>query len=91
MEDRCVSGGYARHHEQQRQNILLAAENLALEKGIDALTMKDVAEESGVTRATLYRFFKTKDEILWAINRVLSREIGAMLSGFTGSTYRGVV
>lgn len=79
-------GKYTNHNSQQRMNLLIAAENLALEKGIHALTMKDIAEKSGVTRATLYRFFKTKEEILWEISSSINRDILELLSQFSGST-----
>ena len=47
-----------------RQNILAAAEKLFLAKGFDKTTMDDVAKEAQYSKATLYVYFKSKDEIL---------------------------
>lgn len=46
-----------------RQNIIKAAEMLFFEKGVVKTTMDDVAKEAGYSKATLYVYFKSKDEI----------------------------
>ena len=47
-----------------RQNILAAAEKLFLEKGFDKTTMDDIAKAAQYSKATLYVYFKSKEEIL---------------------------
>ena len=47
-----------------RQNILAAAEKLFLAKGFDKTTMDDIAKEAQYSKATLYVYFKNKDEII---------------------------
>ena len=41
---------------------------LFAEKGIDAVTMPEIADASGVTRPSLYRYFSTKPELVIAIS-----------------------
>lgn len=47
-----------------RECIATAAEQLFLEKGILATTMDDVAKAAKYSKATLYVYFKDKDEII---------------------------
>lgn len=47
-----------------RQKILDAATRCYQERGISQTTMEDVASEAGIGRATLYRHFKNRDEVL---------------------------
>jgi AcrR family transcriptional regulator len=52
-----TTGIYANHRENQREWILEVAENLFIEKGIEKVTIADIATASRLTRATLYRYF----------------------------------
>lgn len=54
-----------------------AALDLIAENGIDALTLSQVAERSGVSRATTYREFGDKDGLLGAVAR---HQIAAMIT-----------
>ncbi len=51
--------------EQARDAVLHAADDLLLEVGYAALTMKGIAERAGVGRQTVYRWWSTKAEILF--------------------------
>ena len=53
-----------------------AALELIIEAGVDRLTLSQVAERAGVSRATAYREFGDKDGVLAA---VAQQEIGAMI------------
>lgn len=46
-----------------REAIASAAEALFSRKGIDATSMDEIAEKSGYSKATLYVYFKNKEEI----------------------------
>ena len=47
-----------------RKAIAQAATKLFSEKGFDNTSMADIAKESGYSKASLYVFFKDKDELL---------------------------
>lgn len=49
---------------QRRSDVVAAARDLALAGGYPAVTMQAVAARSGVGRATLYRYFASKDHLL---------------------------
>ena len=47
-----------------RKNISRAAEQLFMEKGIENTSMNDIAKEAGYSKATLYVYFKNKEELI---------------------------
>lgn len=47
-----------------RKNISSAAEKLFLQKGIQNTSMCDIAKEAGYSKATLYVYFKNKEELV---------------------------
>lgn len=49
---------------ERRQAVIGAARSLARDGGYAAVTMQAVADRSGVGRATLYRYFASKDHLL---------------------------
>src|SRR6476659_1724793 len=46
-----------------RENILLAAAKLATTKGLDGLSIGDLAAEVGMSKSGLYAHFKSKEEL----------------------------
>jgi AcrR family transcriptional regulator len=50
-----------------RERLCLAAERLFAEKGPEAVTMRQLAAELGVSPMTPYRYFQDKDDILAAV------------------------
>lgn len=57
--------------QRRRREILAVAERLLLRQGFTETTMQRVAEEAGASKETLYRHFKSKDDLL--IEIVLAR------------------
>lgn len=53
-----------RRRQENRRLILEAAERVILAKGTSALTMDDVAREAAFSKATLYRYFRNKGELV---------------------------
>lgn len=47
-----------------RENIASAAQLLFMDKGIDATSMDEIAKAAGYSKATLYVYFKNKEEII---------------------------
>jgi len=56
-----------REREQRRNDIIDAAENIFFTNGMDHSTMDDVAEEAELSKGTLYLYFKSKEDIQFAI------------------------
>lgn len=53
-----------REKEERRSLILAKAKDLILERGIDALSMQEIADASELSKATLYLYFQSKEAIL---------------------------
>lgn len=47
-----------------REHISAAAQSLFMSRGIEAVTMNDIAKEAGYSKATLYVYFQNKEEIV---------------------------
>jgi len=56
-----------REKEQRRKDIIEAAEGVFFSKGWQTATMDDVAEAAELSKATLYLYFKNKEELYAAI------------------------
>ena len=54
--------------EERKQHILKQAGNLFLKFGIRGVTMDDVAAEFGISKKTLYQYFKDKEDM---VNQVI--------------------
>jgi len=54
------------HRREVRDAILETAVTLAAERGLRSVTMSQIAEETGIGRATLYKYFPGVEEILLA-------------------------
>jgi AcrR family transcriptional regulator len=59
----------------RRRSAVAAARAIASERGYDAVTMREVAARSGVARATLYRYFSSKDHLLVEVSLEFSAEL----------------
>ncbi|TDD80296.1 TetR/AcrR family transcriptional regulator [Actinomadura rubrisoli] len=82
-----VTRTLSKDQQARRERLIDSARDLALEGGYPAVTMHDVADRAGVARATVYRYFATKDHLLtevaatWA-HRV-THDIDALAVGDT--------
>ena len=52
-----------REKERRRQQIMVAARKVFLNKGIGKATMEDIAREAEISPGTIYLYFKSKDEL----------------------------
>lgn len=48
---------------ERREEILTAALRLFVEQGLDSVSTRQIAEAAGISQATLYAYFPTKDDI----------------------------
>ncbi len=62
-----------REKNERRESILRAAVQVYDKEGYHAITMEKIAEAAELSRATLYLYFKTKDEIF--IHAILSYSV----------------
>jgi AcrR family transcriptional regulator len=71
-----VTRTLTKDQQARRSRLIEAASELAIEGGYTAVTMHDVADRAGVARATVYRYFASKDHLLteaaatWAVDIV---------------------
>lgn len=60
-------------HDKRKREILETALNLFMEKGYEDVTFQKIADRCGITRTTLYIYFKNKKEIfVWSIKQLTS-------------------
>lgn len=64
---------YVAHRENQREAILEAAEDLFILKGIEPVTIGEVADAARLTRATIYKYFSNKEEIAQEIFKTITK------------------
>ncbi len=57
--------------EQKKRDIALACKSLILEKGINNITVSEVAKSAGIGKGTVYEYFKDKNEIIFELVNVL--------------------
>ena len=61
--------------DERKVQILNAAESVFTKKGFDEARMDDIAEKTGLSKGTLYLYFKSKDDLIIAIlDRIFKRE-----------------
>ena len=58
---------YHQHNQRQYEMILSVSRKLFIECGIDSVSLGAIANECGISRGTLYRYFKNKEALLWSI------------------------
>jgi len=54
-------------NDEREAQILRAATSVIIRQGYDKTTMSDIAEEAGVSRGTVYLYFKGKEELFEAL------------------------
>jgi len=57
-----------REKEQRKNDIIDAAERVFFNKGFDAATVDEVAAEAELSKGTLYLYFKSKEDLHFAIS-----------------------
>jgi AcrR family transcriptional regulator len=58
-----------RHKEELKGEILKAAKELYMEKGLEATSIRNIAEKIEYSPATVYLYFRDKDEIMHALHQ----------------------
>ena len=73
-------GTRERKRRETRQRIAEAGLKLFTAKGFEATTLDAVAAEAGISRRTVFHYFKSKDEILLSLQAGLGERLVAELS-----------
>ena len=61
--------------DERKDQIMNAAEEVFAQKGFDEARMDDIAEETGLSKGTLYLYYKSKDDLIIAIlDRIFQSE-----------------
>ncbi|MFE0047637.1 TetR/AcrR family transcriptional regulator [Streptomyces albireticuli] len=63
-----------------RERIQKTALDLFVSRGYEKTSLREIAEELGVTKAALYYHFKTKEDILSAISEELGRPVDELIA-----------
>ena len=68
-------------HEERKKVILKKALDVIIEEGFEDATFQKIADRCGITRTTLYIYFKNKREIfLWSIKQLTAGLESALLT-----------
>lgn len=55
------------HRNQRREDIIQGAQQLFLERGLSSVTLKDIVTFCGISKVTLYKYFRSLDEIIFEV------------------------
>ena len=59
---------------QKRKDIALACKKLFVEQGIKDVTVSKIAKTAGVSKGSIYDYFKNKEDVVFEIVNVLMQE-----------------
>lgn len=79
-----------REKEQRKQTILKTAERIFAEKGFNETPMDEIAEAAELSKGTLYLYFKSKEELAFAIFHKNLLELKAMIQQAAQSAQKGI-
>jgi len=78
IADRCVDRRERRHRET-RDDILIAAREVLLERGAADLSLREIARRAGYSAGALYKYVDNKDDLVKAL---ADRAMGALMEAF---------
>src|SRR5262249_62328646 len=81
LEKRAASAD-PRSDSAKRRQIIDGARRMFLAQGFDAASMSEIAREAGVSKGTLYVYFKSKEELFEAIVETQCLEQGVQIFTF---------
>ena len=74
----------AEYRQARREQILAAARRCFARNGFHQTSMDDLLAEAGLSAGGLYRYFRSKDEIIAAIAQEVIGSIGSEVAGIVG-------
>ena len=76
---------WVRRPAERRTELLDAAERLFVARGVDGVTVADIALEAGVAKGSFYVYFASRDELLGALNARFGEELFGLLDDVLGA------
>lgn len=73
--DTPMINGFARRKEQSKEDIRRAAEELFSKFGVDKVSVNDIARKAGVSQATIYNNFGSKDELVHDYHNIIVKKM----------------
>lgn len=73
-------------HEERKQEIIEATMELSVEKGLKKLTTQAIADRVGIAQPTIFRHFKSRDEIFAAVINWVGDSLFKVVGGLFSST-----
>lgn len=83
MHEPKTEGRVARRQKRNRRALLDAARRIMSEKGIDAATMLEIAEQADVGAGTVYNYFKSKEDLAIEVLEELMLELARKIEKVT--------
>ncbi|GHO47458.1 TetR/AcrR family transcriptional regulator [Ktedonospora formicarum] len=82
------------NNDERQEQIFRAAAAVIIRQGYDKTTMSDIADEGGVSRGTVYLYFKGKEEpfdalLSWEWTQYVQTWLDAVESDSRGGTMGG--
>jgi AcrR family transcriptional regulator len=71
--------------EQRRADLLEAGKELFLAKGVAATSLEDITGRAGVSKGLFYLYYRSKDDLLLALQDQFSTELAASIRSATES------
>jgi AcrR family transcriptional regulator len=69
--------------EKRTAQIIEAATHVFAKKGFDGATMKDIADQAGINKATIYLYFDSKDALIQAIaESIFAQELADLQAAY---------
>jgi TetR/AcrR family transcriptional repressor of nem operon len=72
--------------EERRNDLLDAGESLLVEKGIAATTLDDVTRRANVAKGTFYLYFRSKSDLVHALQKRFDRRMADRVTAAVAST-----
>lgn len=72
------------YKEEVRKKIIHAALEIAEEEGLSDVRMEDIARKIGISRATLYLYFRNREELIAEGNRAFCDDVSKLLAKALG-------
>ncbi|MEH7309037.1 TetR/AcrR family transcriptional regulator [Neobacillus drentensis] len=64
-----------KHRNNRKEEILTAAQQLFLERGLGVVKLNDIVKQCGISKVTFYKYYKSIDEVIFAVQMKILEEL----------------